>query len=74
MEMIKLEQTDKYVRDRHSKALISRDTAGLEAYKKTKQRMDEIRAYGDDINNLKNEFAEIKSLLKQILQNQDREA
>lgn len=70
---IKIEQNDKYVRDRHSKALISKDLAGLEAYKTTRNRMKEIRGYGDDINNLKNEFAEIKSLLQQILKNQGRE-
>lgn len=74
MEAIKLEQTDKFVRDRHSKALVSRDLVGLDAYKKNRQRMQEIRSYGDDINNLKEELSEIKTILKQILNSQGKEA
>lgn len=72
MEKIKIENSDNYVRDRHSKAILSADSGGLEAYKRTRERMKQIQTYGDDINNLKTEFSEIKSLLQQILKNQDK--
>jgi hypothetical protein len=72
MEKIKIEHSDNYVRDRHSKAILSADSGGLEAYKRTRERMKQIQTYGDDINNLKTEFSEIKSLLQQILKNQDK--
>ena len=42
-------------------AVINTDKAGLEAYKKRKQREAEI-------NNLKDEVSEIKAMLKQLLE------
>ncbi|NBO69823.1 hypothetical protein EBV26_04965 [bacterium] len=67
---IQLTDTNKYERDSHSKAILSNDLPGLQAYKSRKKTMQQIETYGDDINNLKNEMIEIKNLLTQILQKQ----
>lgn len=71
-----LDDTTKYVRDGHSKAIISTDVAGLLAYKarKNKQRehVHQLRQFENDINTVKEEMQDIKLLLQQILQNQGR--
>jgi hypothetical protein len=71
-----LDDTTKYVRDGHSKAIISTDVAGLSAYKarKNKQREQahQLRQFENDINTVKEEMQDIKLLLQQILQNQGR--
>ena len=74
MEKLQLEDTNKYVRDGDSKAIISSDKHALAAYNAQRERSEEIRSYGKDINMLKDEMVEIKSLLLQILNKQGREA
>lgn len=74
MSMIKLVDTDKYVRDAHSKALISTDKSARAAYKIKKQKSLEMEQCVTDINNLRNEMCEIKDILQQILINQGRGA
>lgn len=69
---IKLVDTDKYQRDSFSKAIISTDLAGMEAYKARKKKMSELEEYGEQINTLKQEMVDIKGLLKQILENQGK--
>ena len=71
---IALEDTNKYMRDRNSKAILSNDSSGLALYKAQREKHKQIQTYGDDINNLKQEFSEIKNLLVKILENQGREA
>lgn len=68
MEKYQLQDTTKYQRDRHSKAILSGDSGGLIAYKAAKKRVNEMRSHGEDINKLKEELSEIKNLLKQILE------
>lgn len=68
MEKYQLADTTKYQRDRHSKALLANDAGALKAYKTARERAKEIKAYGDDINNLKTEMTEIKLLLQKILE------
>jgi len=72
MGKITLSDTDKYVRDSHSKALISTDYAARTAYKLKKAESEKLISYGSDINKLKDEMCEIKNLLEQILINQGR--
>jgi hypothetical protein len=71
-----LDDTTKYVRDGHSKAIISTDVAGLTAYKarknKDKEHTNQLRQFENDINTVKQEMQDIKILLQQILQKQDR--
>ena len=71
-----LEDTTKYVRDGNSKAIISTDLVGLQAYKakknKERERANQLRQFENDINSVKEEMQDIKMLLQQILQNQGR--
>lgn len=71
-----LDDTTKYVRDGHSKAIISTDVAGLTAYKarknKEREQTNQLRQFENDINSVKQEMLDIKLLLQQILQNQGR--
>ena len=71
-----LDDTTKYVRDGNSKAIISTDHVGLQAYKarknKEREQANQLRQFEDDINTVKQEMQDIKLLLQQILQNQGR--
>jgi hypothetical protein len=70
---IALEDTNKYMRDRNSKAILSNDSSGLALYKAQRKKHKQMQSYGEDINSLKQEFSEIKNLLVKILENQGRE-
>jgi len=63
---------DKYVRDDATGALLNTDNAGLEAYKKRKLNLkrkdNQIAEMSKDINNLKEDLFEIKSVLQTIVQ------
>ena len=65
-----------YNRDPEAGALVSVDTNGLAAYKRRKflanQRNVEISEMSDDINSLKEDFQEIKSILMQLVNNFDK--
>lgn len=71
-----LDDTTKYVRDGNSKAIISTDLVGLQAYKarknKEREQAKQLRQFENDINSMKHEMQDIKMLLQQILQNQGR--
>lgn len=65
-------RADQLKRDPSSGALLSTDVAGLRAFKK-KREIQRLQAttiveMSDDINSLKDELSEIKSLLKSIIQ------
>jgi len=60
-----------YIRDVNSKALLSTNTTKLMAYKEKKriaeQNMQTLERCVGDINNLKDDIAEIKALLSRII-------
>lgn len=63
-ELVKIENEPGYVKDKACQAIISTDNSGLEAYRaRRKREQDRL----DEINNLKQDVAEIKDLLRQIL-------
>jgi hypothetical protein len=66
MSKLKLVDTNKYVRDTHSKGLISSDIKALQAYKMSRDRMNKIEEFETDINNLRKELTDIKILLENI--------
>ena len=71
MAKIALEDTNKYIRDGDSKAIVSTDKHELAAYNAQRERLKQMKSYGIEINELKNEMTEIKSLLTQILNNHE---
>jgi hypothetical protein len=71
MAKIALQDTNKYIRDGDSKAIVSTDRHELAAYNAQRERLKQMKSYGIEINELKNEMTEIKSLLTQILNNHE---
>lgn len=63
----KIENESGYVKDMTNRAILSTDTAALEAYKLRRKKAAETQAKLDEINTLKQDVAEIKDLLRQLL-------
>ena len=73
MEVVQTEDTS-FVRDLHSKALINTDRVALENHRKKRQiEMQQARKWQqmetkvEELNNMRNEILEIKSLLQEVL-------
>ena len=65
MDYIKVSGHDGLVRDQNTGAIINLDDSAIEARRKSKQLGSAL----DDINMLKNEISEIKSLLRELVKN-----
>ena len=65
MDYIKVSGHDGLVRDQNTGAIINLDESAIEARRKSKHLGSAL----DDINMLKNEISEIKSLLKELVKN-----
>ena len=65
MDDIKVSGHDGLVRDQNTGAIINLDDSAIEARRKSKHLGSAL----DDINMLKNEISEIKSLLKELVKN-----
>ena len=65
-----------YNRDEESGALVNVDDNGLAAHKRrkflSKKRNNQIDEMSNDINSLKEDFQEIKSILMQLVNNIDK--
>ena len=66
-DIIKIDGEKNLVRDKNSKALLSRNYEGLKAYKIQKKQMNQILEYENDINTLKSEITEIRATLEVIV-------
>lgn len=66
---VRLENENNFVKSTENKALINRDVAGLKEYKNKKEATTKIMHISDEINNMKSEITEIKSLLQQLVNN-----
>ena len=65
MDYLKVEGHDGLVRDQKTGAILNLDDSAIEARRKSKHLGYAL----DDINMLKNEVSEIKSLLRELIQN-----
>ena len=65
MDFIKVKGHDGLVRDKNTGAIINLDDSAIVARRKSKQLSSAL----DDINMLKNEVSEIKSLLRELIKN-----
>jgi len=63
MDYLKVEGHDGLVRDQNTGAIINKDDSAIEARRKSKQLGSAL----EDINMLKNELFEIKSLLRDLV-------
>ena len=65
MGYIKVEGHDGLVRDETSGAILNHDSSAIEA----RRRIKHLNSALDDINMLKDEVSEIKSLLRELIKN-----
>jgi hypothetical protein len=65
MSYIKVEGHDGLVRDKTTGAILNYDNSAMEARRKSKA----LNSALDDINMLKDEVSEIKSLLRELIKN-----
>ena len=66
---VKLENENSFVKNIENLALINRDIAGLKDYRNKKEATTKMMHISDEINNMKSEITEIKSLLQQLVNN-----
>ena len=73
METVQTEDT-RFVRDLHSKALLSTDRIALENHRLYRKRamvqsneFEELKTKVDELNTVREEMLEIKSLLRELL-------
>ena len=65
MDYIKVEGHDGLVRDQTTGAIINLDNSAIVARRKSKQLSSAL----DDINMMKNEVSDLKSLLRELIKN-----
>lgn len=66
-KLVKIENEPGFLKDKTSQAVISTDNSALEAYRAKRKRDIEMQMKFDEINNIKQDVAEIKDMLRQIL-------
>ena len=66
-DIINIDGDRNLVRDKNSKALLSRNHEGLKAYKIQRNRNNKILEYENDINTLKKDVTEIRSALELLV-------
>jgi hypothetical protein len=71
--LVKLENENSFVKNTENLALINRDIAGLKEYRNKKEATIKMIHISDEINNMKSEITEIKSLLQQLVNNSQSE-
>jgi hypothetical protein len=65
MEAVKIKDNEDLIRDVKTRAILNSDMSSLEKYK---ARRNKEREMNDDVQNLKQDVNEIKSMLKQLLE------
>ena len=71
-DIINIEGERDLVRDKNYKEILSRNYAGLQAYKMQRSKEQKILEYEKDINTLKKELSEIRTSLDFIVSNINR--
>jgi hypothetical protein len=67
MNFIKLEDEDRFVRDITNRSLINTDINSLTEYKSKKELSSKINLVSAEINTLKHDMSEIKSLIQLLV-------
>jgi hypothetical protein len=62
--------TENFIRDRKTAAVLNTDRDSLLIYKKERERILRADSIVEDVNSLKKEFSEIKDLLLQLVNKQ----
>jgi hypothetical protein len=67
MQVAKVKDAPGLVRDITNQAVLSTDIGGLEAYRRKRNKQQELDAALSDINNMKSDIDQIKSLMQRLL-------
>jgi hypothetical protein len=74
-QLLKVEQNTSLVRDVSSNAILNNNTSEYQNYIKNKQialsKNNEIERHGEQINNLKQDMAEIKQMLATLIKGKE---
>ena len=69
MTLLQVEDRPELVKDTTTKAVLNTDTTALDAYRRRREAQREVRNMSDEIDDIKNDIAVIKSLLTEIINN-----
>jgi len=67
MKYAKVKENPELIRDMDSKAILNTNLTAMQAYKKKREKQHEIQSAVDDINNLRQEVNELKTLMQRLL-------
>jgi hypothetical protein len=67
MKYAKVKENPELIRDMNSKAVLNTNLTAMQAYKKKREKQQEIQSAVDDINNLRQEVNELKTLMQRLL-------
>jgi hypothetical protein len=65
--LVKLENENRFLKNTMNNSLINTDIAGLKEYKNKKEMANKVNSLSDEINIMKTDISEIKSLLQQLV-------
>ena len=64
---VQLEGEDRFIKNMFNQSLLNTDVAGLKDYKNKKELSNQVNSITGEINTMKTEMSEIKSLLQQLV-------
>lgn len=67
MQIAKVKDAPGLVRDMKTQAVLNTDITALEAYRRKRNKQQEIDEVLSDINNMKSDIDQIKSLMQRLL-------
>lgn len=67
MKYAKVKENPELIRDMDSKAVLNTNLTALQGYKKRREKQQEIDQTIDDINNIKQDINDLKTLMQRIL-------
>jgi len=65
--LIKLENENRFLKNTMNNSLINTDISGLKEYKNKKEMANKVNSLSDEINIMKTDISEIKTLLQQLV-------
>jgi hypothetical protein len=65
--LVKLENESRFLKNTMNNSLINTDISGLKEYKNKKEMANKVNSLSDEINIMKTDISEIKSLLQQLV-------
>jgi hypothetical protein len=65
--LVKLENENRFLKNTMNNSLINTDISGLKEYKNKKEMANKVNSLSDEINIMKTDISEIKTLLQQLV-------